>query len=77
MLKCSVLHKLGSTKYYITRRGIILRGEARTWLSLADILGISGARMSEIITGKGEPSLKICREISRKLNIDPAIVLGA
>ena len=47
-----------------------------TQAKLADILGISGARMSEIITGKGEPSLKICREISRKLNIDPAIVLG-
>ena len=57
----------------------VLYYEARPerWLSLADILGISGARMSEIITGKGEPSLKICREISRKLNIAPAIVLGA
>jgi HTH-type transcriptional regulator/antitoxin HigA len=43
---------------------------------LAAMLGLSTARMSEIITGKGEPSLKTGREISRKLNIDPAIVLG-
>lgn len=43
---------------------------------LAEMLGLSAARMSEIITGKGEPSLKTGREISRKLNIDPAIVLG-
>ncbi len=43
---------------------------------LAEMLGLSPARMSEIITGKGEPSLKTCRLISQKLNIDPAIVLG-
>ena len=42
----------------------------------AEMLGLSTARISEIITGKGEPSLKTGREISRKLNIDPAIVLG-
>ena len=47
-----------------------------TQAKLADMLGISCARISEIIAGKGEPSLKTCREISRKLNIDPAIVLG-
>jgi len=28
------------------------------------------------MNGKSEPSLKIGRELSRKLNIDPAIVLG-
>ena len=39
-------------------------------------LGLSTARVSEIMTGKSEPSLKIGREISKKLNIDPAIVLG-
>ena len=47
-----------------------------TQTKLAEMLGLSTARMSEIITGKGEPSLKTGREISRKLNIDPAIVLG-
>ena len=47
-----------------------------TQSKLAEILGLSAARISEIMTGKGEPSLKTGREISRKLNIDPAIVLG-
>ena len=47
-----------------------------TQSKLAEMLGLSTARISEIITGKGEPSLKTGREISRKLNIDPAIVLG-
>lgn len=47
-----------------------------TQSKLAEMLGLSAARMSEIITGKGEPSLKTGREISRKLNIDPVIVLG-
>ena len=40
------------------------------------MLGLSTARISEIITGKGEPSLMTGRGISRKLNIAPAIVLG-
>lgn len=43
---------------------------------LAEMLGLSNARVSEIMNGKSEPSLKIGREISRQLNIDPAIVLG-
>jgi HTH-type transcriptional regulator/antitoxin HigA len=47
-----------------------------TQTKLAEMLGLSAARISEIITGKGEPSLKTGREISRKQNIDPAIVLG-
>ena len=45
-------------------------------VKLAELLGISPARISEIIAGRGEPSLKTGREICRKLNIDPAIVLG-
>ena len=47
-----------------------------TQTHLAEMLNLSTARVSEIMTGKGEPSLKTAREISRKLNIDPAIVLG-
>ena len=43
---------------------------------LAEMLGLSNARVSEIMNGKSEPSLKIGRELSQKLNIDPAIVLG-
>ena len=47
-----------------------------TQSKLAEMLGLSNARVSEIMNGKSEPSLKIGREISRQLNIDPAIVLG-
>lgn len=47
-----------------------------TQSKLAEMLGLSNARVSEIMNGKSEPSLKIGRELSRKLNIDPAIVLG-
>ena len=43
---------------------------------LAEMLGLSTSRVSEIMNGKSEPSLKIGRGISQKLNIDPAIVLG-
>ena len=44
--------------------------------ALAAMLGLSIASLNKIIAGKGEPSLKTGREISRKLDIDPAIVLG-
>ena len=44
--------------------------------SMAEMLGISCARISEIISGKGEPSLRTGREMCRKLNIDPSVVLG-
>lgn len=43
---------------------------------LAELLGLSRSSVSHIISGKGEPSLKTGREISKNLNIDPAIVLG-
>ena len=47
-----------------------------TQTKLAEMLGLSNARVSEIMNGKSEPSLKIGRELSRQLNIDPAVVLG-
>ncbi len=47
-----------------------------TQMRLAEMLGLSNARVSEIMNGKSEPSLKIGRELSRQLHIDPAIVLG-
>ena len=46
-----------------------------TQTKLAEMLGLSNARVSEIMNGKSEPSLKIGRELSRQLNIDPAVVL--
>jgi len=47
-----------------------------TQSKLAEMLGLSNARVSEILNGKSEPSLRIGRELSRQLNIDPAVVLG-
>ncbi len=43
---------------------------------LAQMLGISPSRMSRILAGKSEPTLKMGRIISQKLNIQPEIVLG-
>ena len=44
--------------------------------SIAELIGISPSRFSDYISGKCEPTLKVAREISRKLNIDANIVLG-
>jgi HTH-type transcriptional regulator / antitoxin HigA len=43
---------------------------------LSELLGVSTSRVSEYLTGKSEPPLKTARDISRKLDIDPTIVLG-
>lgn len=47
-----------------------------TQKALAEFLGVSTSRISEYLNGKSEPTLKIAREISRKLNIEASIVLG-
>ena len=44
--------------------------------TLARKIGVSPSRISEYLTGKSEPTLKIARAISRELKIAPAIVLG-
>lgn len=44
--------------------------------ALAALLGMNQSKVSEIISGKSEPTLKQARMISRKLDISPAIVLG-
>lgn len=43
---------------------------------LASLLGMNQSKISEILSGKSEPTLKQAREISKTLNISPAIVLG-
>jgi len=43
--------------------------------NVSQLLGISTSRVSEYLTGKTEPTLKIARKISQKPNIDPVIVL--
>ncbi len=47
-----------------------------TQTKLAEILGMSPSRVSDYITGKAEPTLKVARDLSIKLDIAPAIVLG-
>ena len=47
-----------------------------TQIKLSEILNVSPSRVSEYLTGKSEPTLKIAREISKKLKIDASIVLG-
>jgi len=44
--------------------------------ALSEYLGVSTSRISEYLNGKSEPTLKVAREISRKLDIDASIVLG-
>ena len=44
--------------------------------SLAKLIGVSPSRLSDYISGKCEPTLKVAREMSRKLSIDANIVLG-
>lgn len=43
---------------------------------VAKLLGVSPSRVCDYLSGKSEPTLKIGRIISQKMNIDPAIVLG-
>lgn len=44
--------------------------------SLAKLIGVSPSRLSDYISGKCEPTLKVAREMSWKLSIDANIVLG-
>ena len=43
---------------------------------LSELLGVSPSRVSDYLTGRCEPTLKVAREMSRKLNIDANIILG-
>ena len=47
-----------------------------TQKGLADLIGISPSRLSDLLSGKCEPTIKTARTISRELDIDAAIVLG-
>ena len=40
------------------------------------MLNLSQSRISEYLTGRSEPTLKIGRDMSRKLKIDASIILG-
>lgn len=43
---------------------------------LAEILGVSPSRISEYMTGKSEPTLKVARLLNQKLDIDADFLLG-
>lgn len=47
-----------------------------TQKGLSDLLEVSPSRISEIITGKVEPTLSIARKIGQKLNISASVILG-
>lgn len=39
-------------------------------------IGVSASRVSDYLTGRSEPTLKIARMICKVLNIPPAVMLG-
>lgn len=43
---------------------------------LSQILGVSSKSIANYISGKTEPTLKVGREMSKKLGIDARVVLG-
>ena len=47
-----------------------------TQTKLSELLNVSPSRVSEYLSGKCVTTLKVAREMSRKLNIDADIVLG-
>ena len=47
-----------------------------TQKALAEIIGVSPSRLCDYLSGKCEPTLRVAREICRKLEIDPSVVLG-
>jgi len=53
-----------------------LEEEEMTQRAFARKIGVSPSRVSEYLSGKSEPTLKIARAISQLLHIEPSIVLG-
>ncbi|HEY5501336.1 MAG TPA: helix-turn-helix domain-containing protein [Candidatus Humimicrobiaceae bacterium] len=47
-----------------------------TQKNVSEMLNVSQSRVSEYLTGRSEPTLKIGRDMSRKLKIDASIILG-
>ncbi|MCC8117332.1 MAG: helix-turn-helix domain-containing protein [Bacteroidales bacterium] len=43
---------------------------------LGKLIGVSASRISDYLSGKCEPTMKVGRAISTKLNVDASIVLG-
>lgn len=47
-----------------------------TQKKLAEMLNVSPSRISEFLSGKSEPTLKIARQLRNELGIDADIILG-
>lgn len=47
-----------------------------TQASLTKLIGVSPSRVCDYLSGKSEPTLKIGRAVSKKLDFSSAIVLG-
>ena len=58
----------------VIRLRMFERGLTQT--AVAQLLGISPSRMSELMHGKLEPSYHLSRDLCIKLNIDPSVVLN-
>ena len=43
---------------------------------LANEIGISPSRVSDYVSGRSEPTLRIARRLCRVLNIPPALIMG-
>jgi HTH-type transcriptional regulator/antitoxin HigA len=56
-------------RYEMAERGI-------TQKELAKLLGVSPSRVSEYMTGKAEPTLRVARLLNQKLDIDADFILG-
>ena len=59
-----LLEIIGEASYGLTRA------------ALAKLIGVSSSRISDYLSGKSEPTLKVGRLLSQKFDIDPTIVLG-
>lgn len=46
-----------------------------TQATLAKLIGVSPSRVCDYLSGKSEPTLKVGRTISKKLDISPSVVL--
>ena len=44
--------------------------------SLAALLGMNQSKISEILSGKSEPTLKQARKMAEELHISPSVILG-
>ena len=47
-----------------------------TQKKVSEMLNVSQSRISDYLSGRSEPTLKIAREMSLKLQIDSSIILG-